>query len=280
METTVNNTLQVFTNEELNANIRVVEIDGQPFFVAKDVCESFGDTNYRRSVARLDDDEKSISSIDTLGGKQQMSVVNEAGLYTLLFYMQPQKAKGVSQNDTLIDERIAKLKQFKRWITHDVLPSIRKHGKYELPKIAPHPRCKTRLIGTAIKDIGLTARMIQEVFHVREGLALSKATVLIEMTYGVDLEPVKELLPPAEHDVGSLTPTQLAKMIGDTTNRAVNKALVELGFQVKTDKGYELTDAGKEYGEMVPFTSKNSKHTGYQPKWNTKVIAEIKNVTV
>ena len=125
-----NTKLQVFINEEFNANIRVVEIDGQPFFVAKDVCESFGDTNYRRSVARLEDDEKGIASIDTLGGKQQMSVVNEAGLYTLLFNMQPQKAKGVSQNNTLIDERVAKLKQFKRWVTSEVLPSIRKHGIY------------------------------------------------------------------------------------------------------------------------------------------------------
>ena len=263
MENTVNNTLQVFTNEELNANIRVVDIDGQPFFVAKDVCDCLEISKYRDAITRLDDDERRPVKVDTLQGKQQMAAVNEYGLYNLI-----------------LGSRKPEAKQFKRWITHDVLPSIRKHGKYELPKIAPHPRCKTRLIGTAIKDIGLTARMIQEVFHVREGLALSKATVLIEMTYGVDLEPVKELLPPAEHDVGSLTPTQLAKMIGDTTNRAVNKALVELGFQVKTDKGYELTDAGKEYGEMVPFTSKNSKHTGYQPKWNTKVIAEIKNVTV
>ena len=254
--------MQVFTNEELNANIRVVEIDGQPFFVAKDVCESLELTNITVTLDRLDNDELTSVKLNSGGQMREMKAVNEYGLYNLI-----------------LGSRKPEAKQFKRWITHDVLPSIRKHGKYELPKIAPHPRCKTRLIGTAIKDIGLTARMIQEVFHVREGLALSKATVLIEMTYGVDLEPVKELLPPAEHDVGSLTPTQLAKMIGDTTNRAVNKALVELGFQVKTDKGYELTDAGKEYGEMVPFTSKNSKHTGYQPKWNTKVIAEIKNVT-
>ena len=260
METTITNALQTFTNEELNANVRVVIKDGEAWFVAVDVCKALEIQNTTQAVAKLDDDERAMFNI---GRQGETNIVNEYGLYNLI-----------------LGSRKPEAKQFKRWITHDVLPSIRKHGKYELPKIAPHPRCKTRLIGTAIKDIGLTARMIQEVFHVREGLALSKATVLIEMTYGVDLEPVKELLPPAEHDVGSLTPTQLAKMIGDTTNRAVNKALVELGFQVKTDKGYELTDAGKEYGEMVPFTSKNSKHTGYQPKWNTKVIAEIKNVTV
>ena len=259
METTISNTLQVFKNEELNANIRVVEIGGQPFFVATDVCKALELTNPTMAINRLDEDERSKFN---LGRQGEASIVNEYGLYNLI-----------------LGSRKPEAKQFKRWITHEVLPSIRKHGKYQLPQIAPHPRCKTRLIGTAIKDIGLTARMIQEVFHVREGLALSKATVLIEMTYGVDLEPVKELLLPAEHDVGSLTPTQLANMIGDMSNRAVNKALVELGFQVKTDKGYELTDAGKEYGEMVPFTSKNSKHTGYQSKWNTKVIAEIKNVT-
>ena len=59
-----------------------------------------------------------------------MIIINESGLYSLLFQMQPQKAKGVSQNEELIEKRIQKLKRFKHWVTSEVLPSIRKHGIY------------------------------------------------------------------------------------------------------------------------------------------------------
>jgi len=59
-----------------------------------------------------------------------MTILNESGLYSILFYMQPQKAKGVSQNDSLIEERITKLKKFKHWVTSEVLPTIRKTGGY------------------------------------------------------------------------------------------------------------------------------------------------------
>lgn len=68
--------------------------------------------------------------MDTPGGKQNMTIIDESGLYSLLFQMQPQKAKGVSQNDNLIEERIQKLKRFKKWVTSEVLPSIRKNGGY------------------------------------------------------------------------------------------------------------------------------------------------------
>ena len=123
------NELQIFNSSEFG-QIRTVIIDNEPWFVGKDVCEVFGDTNHKRSLSRIDDDEKGVSQIDTPGGKQNMTVINESGLYALLFQMQPQKAKGVSQNDNLIEERIEKLHRFKRWITHEVLPSIRKHGIY------------------------------------------------------------------------------------------------------------------------------------------------------
>lgn len=123
------NQIEIFKNEEFG-EIRTVLINGEPWFVGKDVCKAFGDTNYRRSLARVDDDEKGVSQITTLGGTQNMTIVNESGLYSILFYMQPQKAKGVSQNDSLIEERITKLKRFKHWVTSEVLPAIRKTGGY------------------------------------------------------------------------------------------------------------------------------------------------------
>jgi len=108
--------------------VRTVLKDGEPWFVAKDVCEVFGDTNYRRSISRLDGDEKGVSPVDTPGGKQDVTIVNEAGLYTLLFHMQPQKKKTMTEEQ--YEERVQSLKRFKRWVTHDVLPIIRKTGGY------------------------------------------------------------------------------------------------------------------------------------------------------
>lgn len=126
------NDLQMFSNKEFG-NIRAVIINDFPWFVGKDVCESFGDTNYRRSLSNVDDVDKSIALIETLGGKQNMTIINESGLYSLLFQMQPQKARGVSQNDSLINERVEKLHRFKHWVTGEVLPSIRKTGGYNKP---------------------------------------------------------------------------------------------------------------------------------------------------
>ena len=123
------NEIQIFNNPEFGS-VRTSNINGEPWFVGKDVCEAFGDTNYRRSLSNIDDSDKGVSQIETPGGKQNMVIINESGLYSLLFQMQPQKAKGVSQNESIIDERIEKLHRFKHWVTSEVLPSIRKNGGY------------------------------------------------------------------------------------------------------------------------------------------------------
>lgn len=112
-----------------DCKVRVVERGGEPWFVAADVCSFFGVANGRSVVARLDEDEKGVCNVDTLGGRQKMSVVNEGGLYHMLFTMDPNMVRrGASKTD--ISERAEALKRFKRWVTHDVIPSIRKHGAY------------------------------------------------------------------------------------------------------------------------------------------------------
>ncbi len=121
--------IKIFENDEFG-KIRTLNIDGEPWFVGKDICEAFGDTNYRRSLSVVDKMDKGVSQIKTLGGTQGMTIINESGIYSLLFYMQPQKAKGVSQNVQAINERTEKLHNFKRWVTSVILPSIRKNGGY------------------------------------------------------------------------------------------------------------------------------------------------------
>lgn len=122
------NALQVFDFNE-NA-VRVIMKDDQPWFVAKDICEYFGDTNYKRSLARLDEDERGLHEMTTPGGTQKMNVVNESGLYHLLFNFEPTEARGVSEE--YIKERQDVIKKFKRWVTHEVLPAIRKTGSYSM----------------------------------------------------------------------------------------------------------------------------------------------------
>ena len=108
--------LQVFQNEEFG-QVRVLEKDGQPWFIAKDVCECLEIKNSRDAVSRLDEDEKDVVLTDTPGGSQKLQVVNEYGLYTLI-----------------LSSRKPEAKKFKRWITHEVIPSIRKHGAYMTPE--------------------------------------------------------------------------------------------------------------------------------------------------
>ena len=133
--------------------VRVSGTKESPLWVLKDVCEIFGETNYRRVSGRLDDDEKGVSQITTPGGIQKMIVVNESGLYSALFAMQPEKARGVS--DEYIAKRQQQLRDFKRWVTHDVLPSIRKHGAYATPetlnKMISSPEFGIKLL-TALKS--------------------------------------------------------------------------------------------------------------------------------
>jgi len=124
------NKLQVFNFS--GNDIRVVTKDGQPWWVAKDVCEVLEIKNNRDALARLDEDEKGVDSTDTLGGAQQVQVVNEPGLYSLI-----------------LGSRKPEAKQFKRWITHEVIPTIRKTGAYSLPTLTPNEAIALSLKQTA-----------------------------------------------------------------------------------------------------------------------------------
>lgn len=108
----MDNKLVTFENAAFG-KIRTLTIDGEPWFVAADVCKALELGNPSMTVDRLDADEKGISSIDTLGGKQRMAIINEPGLYSVILRSRKPEAKA-----------------FKRWITHEVIPAIRKYGGY------------------------------------------------------------------------------------------------------------------------------------------------------
>ena len=129
------NELQIFNYD--TAKVRVVTKGNEPWFVASDVCSYFGISNSRNVVGRLDEDEKGVSDVDTLGGVQKLTIINESGLYHLLFTITPSNARGVSQEE--IDRRKEQLNKFKRWVTHEVIPSIRKHGLYAVDDVINNP---------------------------------------------------------------------------------------------------------------------------------------------
>jgi len=108
------NGLQVFENNRFG-KVRVVMRGGEPWFVAKDVCDCLKIGNSREAISRLDEDEKGVVLNDTPGGTQNHSIISEPGLYSLV-----------------LGSRKPEAKEFKRWVTHDVLPAIRQNGGYML----------------------------------------------------------------------------------------------------------------------------------------------------
>lgn len=106
--------LQIFENDVFG-KIRTVQQENEILFVATDICKALDLQNVSKSVQRLDDDEKGIISSYTLGGNQNLLAVNEFGLYNLVLASRKPEAKA-----------------FKRWITHEVIPAIRKNGSYSV----------------------------------------------------------------------------------------------------------------------------------------------------
>lgn len=111
------NEIQVFNNPAFG-EIRTVTIQDEPWFVGKDVAQVLGYKEPTKAVReRVDADDKGVSKLDTPGGTQEMTIINESGLYSLI-----------------LSSKLPSAKEFKRWVTSEVLPSIRKHGAYMTPE--------------------------------------------------------------------------------------------------------------------------------------------------
>lgn len=116
------NELKIFKNEAFG-EIRIIEINGEPWFVGKDVAEVLGYSNSRKAIGdHIDDEDKGVTKCDTLGGSQELTVINESGLYSLI-----------------LSSKLPNAKAFKKWVTSEVLPSIRKHGLYATDELLDNP---------------------------------------------------------------------------------------------------------------------------------------------
>ena len=139
------NDLQTF-NYQSN-EVRTIQKNGEPWFVLKDVCQVLGIGNSRMASDRLDPDEKGVSQIDTPGGKQEMTCINESGLYNVILRSDKPEAK-----------------PFRKWVTAEVLPTIRRHGMYATPdtveKMLSDPDTAIKLLTTLKEE--RAARLVLE----------------------------------------------------------------------------------------------------------------------
>lgn len=249
------NELTVFTNEQFG-ELRTILIDSEPWFIGKEVATMLG---YERTAdavaAHVDEEDKGVGDLPTPGGVQQMVIINESGLFSLV-----------------LSSKLPSAKAFKHWVTHDVLPAIRKHGMYVRDEAF-----KTAMQGEpgamtdAVRACFTAIKCLRELHPgLKTGMASAIALRTLTDTTSLDLTRFMPLLP-SEDNPGTMTPTVLGKYF-NLTARKVNECLKALNLQTfDTDKRlWTLTDTGRQYGEEIPYTA-HSGHAGYQLRWNDTV---------
>ena len=128
------NEIKIFDNPEFG-KVRTMEINGEPYFVGREVAMILGYKNPLDALTKhVEEEDKGVANCDTLGGAQKMTVINESGLYSLI-----------------LSSKLPKAKEFKRWVTSEVLPSIRKHGAYAVDELLNDPEFAIKTF-TALKE--------------------------------------------------------------------------------------------------------------------------------
>lgn len=142
--------LQIYKNAEFGS-VRTTTIGGQPYFVGKDVAGILGYSNSRKAlIDHVDEEDKGVTKCDTLGGKQDLIIINESGLYSLI-----------------LSSKMPNAKKFKRWVTSEVLPAIRKHGLYATDELIANPDLAIAAF-TALKEEREKNRLLEQTTAVQK----------------------------------------------------------------------------------------------------------------
>ncbi|WP_366923852.1 phage antirepressor [Metallumcola ferriviriculae] len=226
--------LKVFSYE--GSAVRTVVKNGSPWWVLKDVCSVLDIGNNRDVMARLDSDEKGVDIIDTPGGRQEVSIINESGLYSVILVSRKPEAKN-----------------FKRWVTHEVLPTIRKHGLYATDELLANP--------------DFLIKALQELKAARTKNA--ELTTAI----GIQEQQIAEMKPKASYyDVvlnckDAVSITTIAKDYGKS-GRWFNEYLHNLGVQFRQGKIWLLY---QKYARHGYTTTKTHTYPGNDGTMHSKV---------
>ena len=232
------NELKIFENEQFGT-IRTVEIDSTPYFVGKDVAEILGYVKARNALAtHVDDEDKKDAPIQgDLGGIQMMTVINESGLYSLI-----------------LSSKLPKAKEFKRWVTSEVLPAIRKHGVYAVDEVLENPDMLISAL-QALKEEKAKAKRLTETLAVQE-------------------QQIAELQPKASYyDVvlnckDLVSVTEIAKDYGKSA-KWLNEKLHELGIQFK--QGGKTWLLYQKYAQKGYTSTKTQTYNGNDGEIHTRV---------
>ncbi|WP_192881523.1 P22AR C-terminal domain-containing protein [Haemophilus haemolyticus] len=186
----MSNQTQLSTFNFESKSIRTLAINNEPWFVAKDVCDAIGIDNNRKALLALDEDEKGVTLSYTLGGQQEMNIISESGMYTLILRCRDAVKKGSIPH------------RFRKWVTSEVLPTIRKTGKYE-SKTSVNDRTGLRnAVNMLVSRKGLiysdAYHLIHQRFNVEsiEDLTLEQLPQAVEYVHRIILEG--ELITEAE----------------------------------------------------------------------------------
>ncbi|EGQ3598656.1 phage antirepressor [Staphylococcus pseudintermedius] len=227
--------LQTFNFEELP--VRTLTVDDEPYFVGKDVSDILGYSNSRKALSdHVDEEDKLTSQIVTAGQRRNQTLINESGLYSLIF-----------------SSKLESAKRFKRWVTSEVLPAIRKHGIYATDSV----------IEQTIQNPDYIIHVLTEFKKEREGRLVAE-------------QQVKELKPKATYydlvlqNKSLLSVSKIAKDYGMSA-RALNKLLHELGVQYKQGDIWLLYAKHQDKGYTQTSTyALDEKHSKVTTKWTQK----------
>ena len=236
--------------------------DGEPWFVARDVAAALDYSVAKDMTRNLDDDEKGGQIVPTLGGDQEMTVINESGLYS-----------------AILKSRKPEAKRFKKWVTSEVLPSIRKTGSYTAPTAQPTAKPKQPRIKqpSQVKELLLIGKEMAKITGINPHLVMAYTLDAIEQVTDLPASMLARALPSvAPAEVASLNPTAIGKQLGGLKAHAVNQMLLKAGLQRQDGSGWQLTEAGTAFGEMKPFHRNG--HSGYNLLWLPKVVQLLQNI--
>lgn len=235
------------------ANIRALEIDGEPYFAGKDVTEALGYVNSSDAIATHCKGIAKRYPLQTAGGKQELRVLSEPDVLRLI-----------------VNSTLPAAERFERWVFEEVLPSIRKTGGYTAPKAAPSP---VRLAYDAAKAFPPLFRVARLLGCDKNAAAISANQMVRKLTDVNLLEGLGQVHLEAEkQDTQFFTPTELGKRIGASA-RGVNLLLAEAGMQMKRGDVWEVTDAGREFARILDTGKKHGSGVPIQQvKWSPNVL--------